>query len=197
MKVRTHMEIARLSVKKINDIKLSWIERVLFLFGTIEPDLGITQFIHPHFYVKSADYIYTKLKRLKSKNKKGLLSAFELGRVVHYLSDFCCFVHSGGGIGKVAEHVLYERNIQKYLIGNYNEIFSRIIHRPYIMNEYDNMICFIEETIEDYKASKPCFYNDIEKATDMCSALLYGLYNTNTVIVRQDVLSIGSKLASV
>lgn len=197
MKVRTHMNIARLSVKRlINNIEFSWFKKVLFYFGTIQPDLSITQFIHPHFYVKSAKYIFHKIKKLQERETQGLISAFELGRIVHYLSDFCCQVHSGGGIGNVNEHMRYERRINKYLIRNFNRVFKSIADRQSSILKCDNMISFIEETIKEYTLTKPSFYNDIEKSSRICIALLNGLYSPKAAMVSTEVLSVEMKLAS-
>jgi len=197
MKVRTHINIARLSVKKIiNNIELSWIEKIMFYIGTVEPDLGITQFIHPHFYVKSAEYVYNKIKRLQEREAKGLMGAFELGRIVHYLSDFCCHVHSSGGIGNVNEHLVYERSINKYLLRNFNLVFNSINFMPSSIQKYDSMISFIEETIKEYGLSVPSFFNDIEKSTKICTALLKVLYSSKAAVLNNEVLSVEMKLAS-
>lgn len=197
MKVRTHMNIARLSVKRlINNIELSGFEKMMFYFGTIEPDMGITQFIHPHFYVKSAEYVYHKIKQLQERENHGLISAFELGRTVHYLSDFCCHVHSSGGIGNVNEHLVYERRINKYLLRNFNKVFSIIANRQADVQKYDNMISFIEETIKEYRLSKPGFFNDIEKSTRICTALLNGLYSSRATVLSNEVIGVEMELAS-
>jgi hypothetical protein len=191
------MNIARLSVGKImHNIELNWLERMIFYFGTIEPDLSITQFIHPHFYVKSAKYIYLKIKKLQERESMGIISAFELGRIVHYLSDFCCHVHCSGGIGNVNEHIIYERNINKYLIRNFNKISGRIMCGLTNIQGYDNMISFIEATIEEYKTTNPSFFNDIEKSTEICTALLSGLYSSNSAILNNSVMNMEMKMAS-
>lgn len=197
MKVRTHMNIARLSVESLtNKNELSWFEKIMFYFGTIEPDLSITQFIHPHFYVKSAEYVYHKIRKLQEREMRGLLSAFELGRIVHYLSDFCCHVHLSGGIGNVNEHLVYERKINKYVIKNFNRILGIIVNSQTNAQKYDNMISYIEEIINEYKLSKPSFFNDIEKSTKICTALLNGVYIPNAAMLNNEVLSAEIKLAS-
>jgi len=183
MKIRTHMDIARLAIKNVkNRIKLNRFEKILFYVGTIEPDFSITQFIYPHFYIKSSEYIYLKIKNLQLNEKKGLISAFELGRVVHYLSDFCCYVHASGDIGNVTEHLLYERNINKYLKTNFNAIFEELICKTSSINKFDNSILSIKALIEEYKLARPCFFNDIEKSTEICTVLLDVLYNSNSVL---------------
>lgn len=74
------------------------------------------QFVHTHFYAKSGGYVQKTLKRLSGKSSFAALLTY--GKTAHYVSDFCCSVHFGGGIGNVREHIMYERALNCYALKN-------------------------------------------------------------------------------
>lgn len=73
---------------------------------------------HRHFYVKSREYVQKKLKQLSGRNS--LFTLLLYGKMAHYVSDFCCSVHSGGGVGNIREHILYERALNRYALEKYD-----------------------------------------------------------------------------
>ncbi len=117
MKVKTHYMLAKIALYKLkneNRIKSSSpLREQLFCIGTILPDFLLTQFIHRHFYEHSGSYVINKIKKLM--NRKSLFSALEYGKLAHYLCDFCCSVHRDGKIGNAAEHIRYERGINRFV----------------------------------------------------------------------------------
>ena len=133
------------------------------------------QFAHPHYYEKSSGYIYLKILKLKGKERSGLLEAYRLGTLVHYLCDFCCYAHISGGIGAITGHVNYERKISKYLNKNYS-LFHKELSRGQIKEtKYADIISFIDEAIKQYKISKPSYLIDIKKSIEVSSALIFDM----------------------
>jgi len=178
MKKRTHFNIARLTIEN-KQPELVTEKRAIykwaFYLGTILPDLSITQFIHPHFYAKSSDYVFDKLYKLERKSEKGLLDAMKLGEVVHYLSDYCCFVHKNGSIGKFSEHFLYEKRMNKYVVNNYQKL-QRIISKKFIVDESSvEILEQIKIKLADYSMMVPSFDLDIMKSVELSSIIYYGI----------------------
>ena len=110
MKPRTHDWIAKIAATQAD---FSPLERHFFCLGAAIPDFLPTQFLHRHFYQKSADYVFRKLQ--KYSGRTSLFTLFHLGELTHYMSDFCCSVHRSGGIGNPRLHLSYERQMQQYL----------------------------------------------------------------------------------
>lgn len=113
MKPRTHDRIAGIAAAQAD---FSPLERHLFCLGAAIPDYLPTQFLHRHFYQKSADYVLRKLQ--KYSGRTSLFALFRLGELTHYMSDFCCSVHRSGGIGNPRLHLSYERQMQRYFMEN-------------------------------------------------------------------------------
>lgn len=176
MKKNTHYRIARLSVENIipteTPAKSRQLSKWAFYFGTILPDLSFTQFTHPHYYEKSSDYVFNKLYKIENKPAKGIRDAIKLGEMVHYLCDFCCFAHLGGSIGKISEHLQYERNIGQYVLDNYCSL-QKIIASVFSIDENTKApIEQIKYELEDYRNKEPGFDWDIMKSVRI-TAIIY------------------------
>lgn len=120
MKPRTHDRIAGIAAAQAD---FSPLERHLFCLGAAIPDYLPTQFLHRHFYQKSADYVFRKLQ--KYSGRTSLFALFRLGELTHYMSDFCCSVHRSGGIGNPRLHLSYERQMQRYFMGKSGLVYCR------------------------------------------------------------------------
>ena len=121
MKPRTHDRIAGIAAAQAD---FSPLERHLFCLGAAIPDYLPTQFLHRHFYQKSADYVFRKLQ--KHSGRTSLFALFRLGELTHYMSDFCCSVHRSGGIGNPRLHLSYERQMQRYFMENLDLFLLKI-----------------------------------------------------------------------
>lgn len=111
MKPQTHALIAKIAARQAN---FSSLECRLFCFGAAIPDYLPTQFLHRHFYPQSANYVFRKLQQYQGNSS--LFALFHLGKLTHYISDFCCSVHRDGKIGNPRKHLLYEHQMQQYLM---------------------------------------------------------------------------------
>ena len=179
MKIRTHCNMARLAMneieKTLTSYKLPFYKKILFYMGTMEPDFSIKQFIYPHYYVKSSEYVYKKIQLLKDKAEIDGSFMFEFGKVVHYFDDFCCYVHRTGDAGNIQEHMVYERKINKYLLKKRKEIHMDIKDRGNI-ETYNNMVDTIETILGEYKMAEPSCQLDIDKSIEI-SIVLYNFLN--------------------
>lgn len=159
MKLRTHYILTKIAAEYSG---LSFLERSAFCIGSLIPDLSPTQFIHPHFYARSAGYVQS---RLESTANRGLLARlFEYGKMAHYASDFCCSVHSSGGVGNVREHILYERALNRYAKKNKELLkaeFKGLIKRQ-----------SLTAIVNDYRSDKSFdFYTDMLFAVKGCFSI--------------------------
>lgn len=109
--------IAKIAAEKSGFTKT---KQMIFCIGALIPDLTLMQLVHPHFYSRSGKYIINKINKLSGRTS--IYALLELGKSAHYVSDFCCSAHFGGGIGNVFEHILYERNLNVYAAENYSEL---------------------------------------------------------------------------
>jgi len=179
MKIRTHCNMARLAMneieKKLTSYKLPFYKKLLFYIGTMEPDFSIRQFIYPHYYAKSSEYVYKKIQLLKDKSEKNGGFMYEFGKVVHYFDDFCCYVHRTGDAGNLQEHMVYERKINRYLLKNLKEIHMDIKDRGNI-ETYNNIVDTIETILGEYKMAEPSCQLDIDKSIEI-SIVLYNFLN--------------------
>lgn len=179
MKIRTHCNMARIAVgeveKNLDYCKLPLYQKILFYIGTMQPDFSITQFIYPHYYEKSSRYVYKKIEALKKKEKINGIFMFEFGKIVHYLDDFCCYVHRNGDAGNIQEHMVYERKINRYLLKTRKNMRLDIRDRGTV-DTCRNMIEIIEAILKEYRAAAPSCQLDIDKSVEI-SILLYQFFH--------------------
>ncbi|KAF5041594.1 MAG: zinc dependent phospholipase C family protein [Methanobacteriaceae archaeon] len=196
MKKRTHLNIARLSIANkapsYKDINSKFIYKWLFCLGTILPDLSVMQFVHPHYYIKSADYIFSKLIKIKEKPYNGIVDALVLGKIVHYLSDYCCYVHHNGCIGNISKHALYESKLNEYVLENYQDLCKNV-SKNYSENEDSvDIIVQIKNKLTDYSNTTPSFDADILTSIEISSIVFYGILQTHGVPYKVNIDDLNS-----
>ena len=191
MKIRTHCNMARLAMneieKRLNSYKLPLYKKIMFYIGTMEPDFSFKQFIYPHYYVKSSEYVYKKIELLKNKSEMNASFMFEFGKVIHYFNDFCCYVHRTGDAGNLQEHMVYERKINRYLLKKRNEIHIDIKDRGNI-ETCNNIVHTIETILSEYKMAEPSCQLDINKSIEI-SIVLYNFLDKGRQRYAQTVYS--------
>ena len=154
MKLRTHLRIAE-TAADLSGVK--GFEKALFCFGSMFPDLSPMQFVHKHFYQKSGQYVLKKFDALKWKNT--VWTAFQLGELAHYVSDFCCYVHQSGSIGNVKEHIRYERKLNQYTINNTFDV-ANICNRMPLKNDLNSILNAYKEN-QNHGYSKDLYFSVI------------------------------------
>jgi hypothetical protein len=112
MKVRTHFNIVRLSLKNSTNTSFRGkLYQKMYCIGAMLPDFSIMQFRYRHFYGSSREYVYEKIKKLKEKKDLNAIDILTIGCIVHYLSDYSCYPHRNESIGNAKYHILYERKL--------------------------------------------------------------------------------------
>ncbi len=103
-----------------------------FSIGNILPDISWLPATHPHFFSRSAPYIFRKLFLSLEKHKSHSIDQFfispffslRLGIVSHYLCDFFCAAHQGDGINGAKRHLNYEHEMRDFFKEHRAEIES-------------------------------------------------------------------------
>lgn len=176
MKIRTHFNMARFALNHLSkdreQYKPSLLKRISLYIGSVLPDLNLRQVvIHPHFYKKSSKYVFNMITDLKKQKKVNIRFMIKLGKIMHYLNDFCCYAHRGNGIGNVKEHVLYERKLNKYLLNNKEFILMKT-EKIKIKSKIRNVVSEIEGVLKEHRKSEPSYLLDIKKSINM-NLLIY------------------------
>ncbi|MBR5500309.1 MAG: zinc dependent phospholipase C family protein [Clostridia bacterium] len=169
MKIRTHVKIAQIAWNACADkTRYGKYSKFAFCLGALLPDFSLTQFVHPHFYSQSHRYVFRQLERLffEGETGKNFIYFLRLGKMAHYLSDFCCLPHTHDHLCQIRKHILYERLQNRYMI-RYQKHFTGLppceTHRiPQILQAYRKETAQIGGS----------FCLDIEKSIEVCQALL-------------------------
>ena len=182
MKKRTHYRMSQLILKHIEDKAPHLLPSIgyqrVFLWGSVEPDLSITQFTTPHFWNKSKDKIYAKIDELFQKEELSMWDMYQMGRLCHYLSDFCCYAHIDDRIGNPKDHVLYELGLQNYLFSHVEEFSrGRILLEPTV-----DFIPFTDALICEYRKGESNYARDIELAMTLSGMFVYNLLLGENVV---------------
>lgn len=156
MKLRTHFIIAKIAAEYAG---FTFLERNLFCIGSLFPDLSPMQFVHRHFYAKSGKYVLKKLEQLSGRNSVFMLLIY--GKMAHYVSDFCCSVHSGVSIGNIREHIFYERALNRYVLEKYDLLKDECESRREQQDLTSVLDCYCQSQKFD-------FYTDLSFAVRAC-----------------------------
>lgn len=173
MKLRTHFIIAKIAAEYVG---FTFWERNIFCIGSLIPDLSPMQFVHRHFYSKSWKYVQKKLEQISGKNSWFTLLIY--GEIAHYISDFCCSVHSCGGIGNIREHIQYERALNRYALEKYDLLKAECESQREQQNLTSVLNCF-------RYSQKFDFHTDLSLAVRACVDIcmkVYFLRKTHTAI---------------
>jgi hypothetical protein len=157
MTLRTHFLISEIAAERSG---FSRCRRIIFCIGSLIPDLSPMQLIRSHFYAKSGKYVFERLEKLSRKNNT-LRTVFEYGKLAHYVSDFCCSVHSGGSVGNIRRHVMYELRLGRYAVHEYESL-----RHEYISSSPE---LSLKKILSEYiSAEKSDFRKDIISAIQAC-----------------------------
>lgn len=169
MKIRTHIKIAQLAWEACADKnQFGKLSKLAFCLGSVWPDFSPTQFTHPHFYGQSHKYVFRQLEKLFFHTETGKKFAYflRMGKMAHYLSDFCCLPHIQDRLCQIRHHILYERMQNRYMI-RYQDHFTKL---PAATTNRISRI--LQEYREETAQIGGSFRLDIEKSIEVCQALL-------------------------
>lgn len=180
MKIKTHVNLAELAFNSDLHIVPKGFSHSMFRFGLVMIDLSWHVKTRPHYMQKSFGYIAKKIEKLLSAEKFNAYSSIQLGIIVHYLCDFCCYAHRSGSIGNVGNHIKYELGLQEYLLENYKALKDS--HEQFLrnFNPITEDIVSIENSIKDillnYAKGEKSYLWDITQSLAVISILYAAVF---------------------
>ncbi|OOM75229.1 zinc dependent phospholipase C family protein [Clostridium sp. BL-8] len=186
MKVRTHVKLAELAFN--NNIKTipQGFSKFMFNFGLVMVDQSWHVKTHPHYVQKSLGYVLEKIEKLVSVKKFNAYYSMQLGIVVHYLCDFCCNAHISGSVGNIPYHLKYERDLQKYLLENYDvlgdDFRSCLNNKRSIGNNLASIKTVIEKVLNSYTKGDASYLLDIKHCVEITFMVCSKVFNYNLSI---------------
>lgn len=179
---QTHIYIAKRIWQNIkNDNIFFNINKSLFLYGNIEPDIPITKVSLPHKREEALNFVLSEIDKLKNMNIKTKedMKKFSLnvGIICHFLSDFYCMPHVerwGDFTGlkrtvKGIEHISYE-----FKISFYKDEVKKALENDYEI--FDNPETFLMESFEMYKKDTN-IKKDVYYATNICNNIVHHIWS--------------------
>lgn len=183
MKVRTHVKLAELAFH--NNIKIipKGFSKFMFNFGLVMVDQSWHVKTHPHYRQKSFSYVLEKIEKLISVKRFNAYSSMQLGIVVHYLCDFCCNAHISGSVGNIPYHLKYERDLQRYLLENYDALkncfCNALNNKSSIRNGLASIKVLIENILDNYTKGDASYLLDIKQCVEITSIVCFNIFSLN------------------
>lgn len=153
MFIGTHETIAKNVYLTLATEKNVYLNRNLFIFGNVFPDLHVDYIKQKHY--KNLCYDKIKSAIIEISNTKMTLAefSFKAGIICHYVSDFFCYPHEQEWRylqGNTKEHIQFEN---KQNIATRNKIFiaKTDIELKDIEDAYIDF--FIENLLDEYRNS--------------------------------------------
>lgn len=183
MKVKTHVKIAELAFSNSIKVVPKGFSRFMFNFGLVMVDLSWHVKTHPHYMQKSFKYAIEKIEELLSVKRFNGYHSMQLGIVIHYLCDFCCNAHISGSVGNIPYHIKYERELQKYLLDNFDNLRKyfdkRSNNKGRILSSLSSIKESIENILENYMKGKASYLLDIKQCVEITSIVCSNVFNYN------------------
>jgi len=200
MKVKTHVKIAELAFNNnINSVPKGF-SKFMFNFGLVMVDQSWHVKTHPHYRQKSFKYVIEKIEELLSIKRFNGYRSMQLGIVIHYLCDFCCNAHISGSIGNIQQHIKYEWELQRYLLGNFDDLINYFTktenNKSCIFNSLASIKESIENILEDYMKGKASYLLDIKQCVKITSVVCSNIFAYNESLSRNIALGTCKKITS-
>jgi hypothetical protein len=200
MKVKTHVKIAELAFNNNIEVLPKGFSKFMFNFGLVMVDQSWHVKTHPHYRQKSFKYVIEKIEELLSVKRFNAYYSMQLGIVIHYLCDFCCNAHMSGSIGNIPNHIKYERELQRYLLHNFNDLRNYFTKTLNNKNQKFNTLVSIKESIdnilEDYMKGKASYLLDIKQCVKITSVVCSNVFAYNESVSRNIALGKYKKITS-
>lgn len=146
------------------------LERLAFIYGSVEPDLNVFTYIKGHGENRVRPYILSSLKELEALPFWGISDFYKAGRTAHYIVDSFTYPHTSGFDGNIKEHVAWEKRIARKLLNQDELLIRRDIGSS------------LDEMKEEYRNTSPSFDNDILFAFSSLIMLLQKAYSPELAI---------------
>jgi hypothetical protein len=176
MKVRVHRELseyiregceARLNIK----INPYW-----FALGSAYPDCTHHRFMHMHKLNAAGNMVRRMIRRFCSKSiysgqNLSRWRSLRLGIIMHYVSDFLCYVHTSEFAGSLMDHRAYEVE-QGYLTHSPQ---MRVFCSFYGVENSNELYSMLRKVIFDRKPDSFSPTNDLDYALSVGTELSYAM----------------------
>ncbi|GFP76240.1 zinc dependent phospholipase C family protein [Clostridium fungisolvens] len=186
MKIKTHVKLAELAFRNNINVTPRGFSKFMFNFGLVMIDQCWHVKTHPHYMQKSLGYINDKIEKLIAIRRFNLYTSMQLGIVVHYLCDFCCNAHISGGVGNIPIHLKYERDLQKYLLENYDFLNDHISQISEKLEEKKRQMNSLKEMLHgkltEYVQGEASFLWDITKSTEIVSLVCSRIFELKNCV---------------
>jgi hypothetical protein len=188
MKVKTHVKLAELAFN--NNIKVipKGFSKFMFNFGLVIVDQSWHVKTHPHYMQKSLKYVIEKIEELLLVKRFNAYYSMQLGIVVHYLCDFCCNAHISGSVGNIPYHLKYERDLQRYLLDNYDILRDHfnnpLNNKSRILNSLTSIKASIENILDNYMKGKASYLLDIKQCVEITSMVCTNVFDFHVSLSR-------------
>lgn len=188
MKIKTHVKLAELAFS--NNIKMvpEGFSKVMFNFGLVMVDQSWYVKTHPHYMQKSLKYVIEKIEELISVKRFNGYYSMQLGIVIHYLCDFCCNAHISGSVGNISYHIKYERELQRYLLTNFDDLrkyFTKTANNEsHILGSFALIKKSVERILENYLKGKASYLFDIKQCVEITSLVCSNVFACNVSLSR-------------
>ncbi len=167
MKTETHYKYALKLCERYSD-EISPKERVMLVLGAIAPDISLTSYlkgfsVRPFFghdWGNSRKYIKCCFERLDN----GRMTAYGLGKLLHFLCDAFTFPHGGKYCGGLREHTLYEKRLNDVFFAEEAEMFKVL----YSKDDKGNAFEKISVLHERYYLAEPSEKTDARFIKAVC-----------------------------
>ena len=150
MRTKSHQQLGHYLVNNyMNTLPKRYVHA--FLLGCIEPDKNPAtylkgslrrQWLRGHNWENAQIFMERISRRLEKRNVLRLIDYYTLGKLIHYTTDAFTSAHNSHFNSKLAEHKLYEAELQKHFL----EYLSQ---KPAIWTDADRPAM---ETIQKYHA---------------------------------------------
>lgn len=174
MKVRLHRELsehiregceARLNVK----INPYW-----FSIGSAYPDCTHHRFLHMHEFASAGDMVKRMMrrfcgKRIYSGQNLSRWRSLRLGIIMHYISDFLCYVHTPEFQGTLMEHRTYE--VEQGSLSHIPQM--KTICSFYGVENADELFLMLKDVIQSRESDSYSQSNDLDYALSVGVELAY------------------------
>lgn len=167
MKTETHYKYALKLCERYSE-EISPKDRVMLVLGAVIPDINLASYlkgfsVRPFFghdWGNSRKYTERGFERLES----GRLTAYGLGKLLHFLCDAFTFPHGGKYCGGLREHTLYEKRLNAVFFEEETEMFKELYSKNGKGNAFEKILMLHER----YSFAEPSEKTDARFIKAVC-----------------------------
>jgi len=132
------------------------IRRILFIAGCVAPDINVFTYIKGHMFNDRRQF----LSRILNSEK---ISFYNIGVLIHYISDSFTFPHNSDFRGNMSQHRSYENKLHRFIANDFGRFAGKInIPRKSSLSEMFTLLH------DEYTAGKKSYENDCQYIYAVC-----------------------------